>query len=255
MDEEKGAPLGLAMVLTTVAPALEPGVWRDALERFGLTLVGEVEASGVTLSATLESGAILTVGLMPGPIPGDELANYTDSEVLWPGAAQAIAAHVGHALVVQQGGEADLQARIEHTIAVVATAMAMEAPGIYWGQVPQVSSTQVALEVLVGSLNEGELPVPLWIAISAGRMPDGRWAALTRGLPAFDHLDLWLTSAEQELQDLMEQAMSIAAYVVGTGAVLEAGQTLGADEVDRHLIQATVSPDGEDVPMLRIDYP
>lgn len=258
MDEptESTGPVGLAMVITMGAPSLDAEAWKHALTRFGVALVGEVNvgAGGATLNVELESGSTLGVVLIPKAVPGDDLEPYRDGYLLWPDAKDTIEPHEGHVLVILMGGEDPLQGRIDHTVATVATALALEAPGIYWGQVPHVSSTEVALNLLQGSLGEGELPMMLWLAIDFARLPDGRVSALTRGLASFDHPDLWLTSAEMDPGDLAGQALSIASYVIGEGAVLQPGQTLGADEEDKNTIEAVEAPDGRGVEVLRVDF-
>lgn len=225
--------------------------WVAELVEFGLPVADVLEAGLPTVQ--LADGAEVTLGHVPAPIPGPELAPLRGRSILWPGSEAAVDGHDGHLLVVVRGGDGDaLTQRMHLTLATVATAVAAEAPGIYWGEVPHLTRTDIARQILADALAEGEIPVVLWVAVELAALPDGRNSALTRGLQASGHPELWLTSARRGPQVLWSEAMAIASYVASTGARLEPGQTLGEDEEDRHPIVAVPSPDGSGVEVRHI---
>lgn len=251
MSDER--ELSLAMVLIHGEAALDPDAWRKALERFALPIRGEVSVRSGAMSVELEDGGLLAVGHVP--IPLDGLESHRVPNALWPDAATTIDTHTGHMMVSVIGGEDGLPRRMVLTAATVATASCLEALGVYWPDVPHVTRTDIAHSTLEGAHGHGDLPVPLWVAVQLSRLRDGRLAALTQGLPSFGHQDLHIISSKMGPQEIWGQAMSIAEYVISSGAKLQAGQTLGSSDEQRLPIVASSSPRSEDTTVLRIEFP
>ena len=240
----------LTIILTDGPPPLTLESWTEMLTSMGVPLRSapkQVEDQQA-FTAELDNGTVLGLIYMPSQLPGDDLLPFRRPSMAWPSGAEGIDAHKGHVVVTALGNSDALQRRHDLTLGTVATAERIEALGIYWGDVPQVTTVAYAAVALPDDV--GEVPAPLWMAVDLAKQGE-QISAFTRGLRTFDHPDLWISSAEMDPIDLHMYAMNLGAYIIN-GTELKPGHTIGETDDERIPIESVVSPRGDQVLRIRL---
>jgi hypothetical protein len=244
--------IAIAFVPTVGAVTVDPERWGSVLQQAGLPVETTPQADGPVVSVTLTNGGLLGVAVVPKPIPASDLAAHREGSMPWPDAAEALDASDTHLVITVTHVEAVLERQMLLTFTALLTAELVAAPGIYWGQVPHVSSTEMTGRVLAQAMEEGDAPALLWVAWGPAPAAEGAIGIQSRGLSTFGHRELWISSEAMDVDDLWGQGMSIAHYLMTTDAVLEPGHTLGEDDDQRIPIEGA-SLGGVEV--LRIRFP
>jgi hypothetical protein len=205
---------------------------------------------------TLQLGAAnLMLAMMPMPIPWDELEGPSATSMLWPQATDALRSYPAHLVVGVTGELAPLEL---FTLVTQATASLLalvpEALGVYVGSAGMVVRKDVYLG-MADVLLAGELPVLLWASIRVGPAEDGSSAGFTTGLAALGHMEFETVRSPEQPSDLLERLNGLAGYVLGAGAVIRDGDTVGGDAEERIRVAYADSAFGNPGKVMRLDYP
>lgn len=198
--------------------------------------------------------AQVIVGLMPAPIPWNDLQGPCATSWLWPESASVLRQHQQHLIVTVMGEENSL-ARIKLLTQVIASILATcpGALGVYWGDATLVISPKLFREFAVEMLPDG-LPLFIWIDFRVGQGQNGLTAGFTTGMRAFGHMELETLNSPEPPGELRERFFGLACYLLENGPVIRDGDTLGADESEK--IRAIYSPSsfGHEDQVIRLDY-
>jgi hypothetical protein len=243
------AAMTMIFVLTAEPVALSGEAWAAAAAALGAT-GAKGEGAGTTAKLDLGDGVDLVAGAMPAAVPG--LAEEGPRSVLWPDAETALAAHRGHVVVVAKGEDA-IVARRALALAGTALALAVGAPGLVWADQSWLVATPMARATL--EAYAGELPVPLCVGVDLARLADGQLSALSRGMAPLGHPDLWFSSHEMDVGELVETVWMVAAWLISTGTVLREGETIGRDADEKLPVRRVLSPTGSGEEVVAVSYP
>jgi len=167
---------------------------------------------------------------MPVAIPPDDLAGPCRAAWYWPQAAQALAGHLAHDLVVVVPASADRRkAALCLTKVIAAELGTSPAVGVFWGTSGQVHAPRAFAQAAAGATPQ-RLPVQLWVAFHLSRESDTTHSLYTSGLEDFGYLEIEVVGSTADPQQLYQRVFDIAHYVLATESVLQPGQTIGASE-------------------------
>lgn len=191
-----------------------------------------------------------TVGFLahvPAPIPGDEVADCADGNVLWPNGRDEAAKHRSHVIVTNFGGEG--QSPIESAIVVSQLALvaldAFDGIGVYWGNGSVCNSREV-FESFCDDISEEHLPAPMWLRIQLVRAANDELGVYTLGMSQFGLMDIEVDRCAMSPRELVEFVSNLAHYLIQSGPVIADGNTVGGSEEERILVRhhpSMIEPD------------
>lgn len=221
--------------LNTLFPAM-------AGEARPLALSG-IEDSGF---AIVLSGVPITIIAVPAQLPATEWQRGAQSNIAWPGAAEAITA-CGYHLIVAPLAEVDgyRDAQTKSAVTTIAAACAahmVAAVAVVW--VPAFSVTaanefEKMARAFVSPSGATTLPLGSWLRLEFGKM-DGHYAALARGLHPFVGHDLGVLSQVPDPHAQATILYDVGAYLIQNGAVIVDGDTM---DIGPAKMRARRSPD------------
>lgn len=196
------------------------------------------------------------LGVMPAPIPWDDLEGPCETSWLWPEAKAVLRKHTDHIIVTVMSEDEDPVERAKLLTRVCASVLATcdEALGVYWGDAALVNSSKTFRDFTHETLAEDGLPVYLWVDFRAGKAEDGRTAGFTHGLAALGHREFETESASDTPGDLRERLSALAQYVLENGPVIKDGNTVGGDEYEKIRVELVSSAFGNPKKVLRLEY-
>ncbi|WP_146117602.1 MULTISPECIES: DUF4261 domain-containing protein [Pirellulaceae] len=213
----------------------------------------DVKKQENTLSFDMGSMSI-AMGMMPGPIPGDNWATPERQTWIWPDAVEQLQSHRGH-LIVTAIGEGSMVEQSKLLTMVTASLLRTvgKPAGVLWGENGLLNSPEMFCDLAEGML-PGEVPFPLWLSVFLGKNSDGTTVGFTQGMGAFDLMDFVTENATDSPDDLSERFYGLADYLVENGPVIEDGHTLGEDAGKRIQVRYCESPFGHERPVMRLDF-
>lgn len=247
--------LAISMVMVRVPDALALGdVLRDLAEHHpDLPAPTEQAQENGALSFRLGDVEVV-IGRISSPIPAADLEGPCATSILWPKAAEEVAAHQAHWVVtVHAPLDPIAQARVLTQITAAVVAACPQALGVYWGNatlvIPRALFLDFAREVL-----PQELPVPMWVDFRAGRDSPTTSTGFTQGLAALGHLEIEAEHVPEEPGELRERLMALAAYLLDHGPVIADGDTVGSDAGDRIRVVHGASVFGHEGTVMRLEF-
>lgn len=242
--------MNVAMLIRDAATAPDWAGLRISLAAFGLPSATVAVGEG-TVSITLPGDRFVEIVYVPAPIPGDEVQGWARRLVFWGGGDGSHASHLIAA--ARLPGTPLEQAQTLTRVLAAAADVDSAVFGLYWGAGPSLVQTETLLETLRDDPND--LPIPAWIGVVGAPTPDDEPAVLTLGIGAFGAPELLVRLPEGNEEDATDFALSIAAYVIRTGAKLRAGETVGLSDTQRLTLTEVPHPFGDERPVLYIAYP
>lgn len=240
---------------------LENPVWdreallRDLNENWGIELASAdskptaPDAAQDTLILDL-NGALLTLALMPCPIPGSEAQQSAARNFSWKGGVEQTARHQAH--VIAAVVNHSLPSMKAATFLVKAVCSVCRQEGVV-----AVCANRAAYPVqdylrFAQGLQDGELPFYNLVWVGLGRR-DGGVCGYTCGLTqlGYDELEILDSNAEpRAVHDLLSRT---ALHVLQDGVTLHSGETVGLNEEQQFLLTRS---EGVSVPgmSLKIDF-
>lgn len=225
--------------------ALRSAVLPPTAELFGhlsaswddLPAMADVQRENDIITVRLASG-VGAVALIPAPIPWEELeAPCARARWYWSEAAEEMRTHQAHIIVSVSGADMSLVDAAYRVTQLAAGVSAMaDAVGVYWGAGGVVQSAR-AFAGIAGLMSRESLPLPLWLGIHGREESDGGQTLWTRGLAAFDFMELEIVGSRAEPDLIYERALDVAHYLLDHGPVLGDGDTIGVTADERLLVR------------------
>ena len=205
------------------------------------------------------AGCIVAIGLMPAPIPGNDLDGPVATSWLWPEAAEEIGKQRGH-LIVTVIDKSEAMSPVELrklltqvTASVVATTEAVLC--VYWPEAGQLIEPDLFVEMARGMLPD-TVPLPLWVDFRVGLVDQesGLSYGFTDGLEKLGLMELVTQNASEPPGELRERLINIADYLLDNGMVIQDGHTLGEDASETITARYGPSPFGHEGQVMELDY-
>jgi Domain of unknown function (DUF4261) len=227
-QKKKEVSISLAMVALKSAEGFDA---RSLAEKWKQLWPAQPPMTGVQQEANASIAMVgepqLTIGIMPAPLPAPDLERACARSWAWPDARETLAGHKAHAIVsVTSHRHSVPEVTWLLTRAIVAMLECVDAAGIYWGSAEMVLDPEVFAKEVKESDADESLPLLLWINILVSS-DDGRATASTRGLSALGHKEFEVIDSSLPPEKVLDFVGSVIAYLLGSGAVLKHGQTIG----------------------------
>lgn len=194
--------------------------------------------------------AMVSVALMPAPIPNQEAEENAKNNYMWPEAFETAKSHKAHLMVAVLGKDADLYERGKLFVKTVASCCKQDATlGVYAsGTVFQPSFYKEFAQMM----KEGQMPVYNWIWFQLYQGEKGV-CAYTYGMKLFGKDEMEVLDVDAPPAEVQNFLYSIAAYVLEYDVVLKDGETIGFTAEDKHSI---VRSEGVSLPgmTLKVSY-
>jgi hypothetical protein len=195
------------------------------------------------------------VVIMPLPIPEADLRGPIETAILWPDAGKDLKESQGH-LIVTMGREGDgnaVELRKDLTRVVASVLEGCEgALGVYWGDATMLIRKDVFRGMSVEILPEP--PLMLWVDFRVGPVAGGKSAGFTVGLSALDLMELESDAAAEPPSEFRDRLMSIAAYLVENGLVIQDGHTIGESATEKIRASYGKSSFGHEEAVIRLQF-
>jgi hypothetical protein len=247
--------ISIAMIALEPKPQISgAAIARDLAATWpSLPAASDMEHKDGTLSFSIGK-ALVALGLMPAPIPWQDLEGPCATSWLWPQAGHVLKKHKQH-LIVTISDERPPVERTKLLSQVVAAILATcpQALGVYWGNATLVISPQLFREFAVRMLPDG-LPLYIWIDFRIGPGKDGKSAGFTQGMKWFDHMELESLNANEPPGELRERMFGLCCYLIENGPVIRDGDTVGQDAKEQIRVVYSPSAFGHKGQVMRLDY-
>lgn len=209
------------------------------------------------LQFTVGRGGSLTLGLMPGPVPGRE-ADDAFGFSLSAGLSETgvLAAHCAHLAVFfeDEPGRSRHEGLTRFSYLLAATAKSSKAIAIYWGDAG--ATHEAGFFIDRARHQDPDLMLPLWTGIEVVRDGPGRASMLSLGMrQQLGILELRVTAPQEGLGESMGTMYDILAYAARSGAAIAAGDTIGRSENEQLDVRHEPSPIDPAQTVWRIDFP
>jgi Domain of unknown function (DUF4261) len=251
--DESPMPL-LAMVALRSSAFPSAGELIEALRRIApKAKVGEPTEGRDALAFEL-CGNNAAVGLMPKPIPWEEMEGPCATAWWWPEAADAMRDHAQHAIVFLAGDEGDSASRhVDLTHLTAAVAETTDSVGIYWGGGTVVHKPEHFIDE-AKQLSHGDVAPHLWIDMRLEQNDDESYRFFTTGMSQFDKPEIEIEHTEKPPQDVLEFCHDMVHYILSQDKSIGEGETVGRTSDERIKVTHGPSMFDEGQRVMRLDY-
>jgi len=169
-------------------------------------------------------------GLMPSPIPWDELEGPCATSPFWKNAANEMKGHKAHLIVTATPGDGDpiLGTRLL-TKAVAAILKTKGVVGVYWGAGTLVHSPAIFLEH-AAQMSDDCLPLYLWVDFRVIADEGDTLTLFTTGMEPLGFMEIEMVKSHTEPTEAVDLVFNIAHYLLDNGPILKDGDTIGMSE-------------------------
>lgn len=184
---------------------------------------------------------LVTVALMPTPVPNNEAEQYVKTNYMWRNGADSIEGYSAHFIVTvlsdgdSDDGSNDLAMKKGTLFVKVLSCL-----GRYTNAIGIMSSGTVfqpdLYKDLSGYMHYNKFPISnlVWFGIYKR---DGKISGYTNGLRSFNKEEVEILDTDLKMDEMRESLFYISLYVVENNAILRDGQSLGfTADFDVHTI-------------------
>lgn len=200
------------------------------------------EDGSLVLNVEGDTGA---VSLLPEPMAIGELGAACAAAWYWPEAAQRLGSQKAQILAGVLPEAADLVgAAIRLTALAAAVSEAAGGEAVYWAAAGLIHAPD-AFATYTKEMSRLLLPLYLWIDFHVHPDAEGTVSLYTRGLAAFQSLEIEVYGSRKSPQELVGRVYDIVHYVLTKNAVLHEGETIGRTNEER--ISVHIGPSRRDL--------
>ena len=221
---------------------------KDLKKDWGIDYDFEITHDNNTIIAD-NNGMILTVSLMPAPIPDNEAIEQAKTNYRWDGAVEAAERHKAHLLVsVINRGDMDNIEGAKHYVKLLANATKQEGClGI--NILGTVIHPQMYYDFAKLYDENDDFPIENIVYIGLYGDENNTVSGYTYGIEQFGKKELEIIKSSEEAEEVYNFLASISDYIITSDVVLNDGETIGFSEEQK--IQISVSKgialDGETI--------
>ena len=221
---------------------------KDLKKDWGIDYDFEITHDTNTIIAD-NNGMILTVSLMPAPIPDNEAIEQAKTNYRWDGAVEAAERHKAHLLVsVINRGDMDNIEGAKHYVKLLANATKQEGClGI--NILGTVIHPQMYYDFAKLYDENDDFPIENIVYIGLYGDENNTVSGYTYGIEQFGKKELEIIKSSEEAEEVYNFLASISDYIITSDVVLNDGETIGFSEEQK--IQISVSKgialDGETI--------
>ncbi len=171
-------------------------------------------------------GYRVIIGLMPSPVPDGEAEYWAKGNYMWADAEKVTASHKAHAIIAILGKENDLVGKGKLFVKVVCAVMKQGSALAFYNE-GAVFPAKMYLD-FAGLLKDGHVPVLnlIWFGIYGDGNRSGVYTYGMRRMGK-EEMEVYVDAKKADYNELREFMLTVASYVLETGATLGDGETIG----------------------------
>jgi hypothetical protein len=170
---------------------------------------------------------LISVALMPAPIPWSSLEGPCATAWWWPEAAERMQSHKFHFLLSIIGGLLEpVERRLLLTRLACAVLRETDAVGVYWGDGTLVHEPKFFLEA-AKSAGPKDIPAIIWIDVRVEPNSDGTSRCFTTGMAPLGFLEIEVERSSLPPEELFGFIGDTACYIVNNRLPIKDGETMG----------------------------
>lgn len=184
-----------------------------------------IRTSGEGLTLELGKG-VATITLTPLALPAaDMLDACKHASWYWRGACDTVKKHQAHVRVMLRGSQLrKVDSAVLVTRLLAAVTAESQALATAWGSNLQPADV---FQKAADNLARDRVPVNLWINFRYSREASGNVSIITRGMPAFELMEIESRDTPYPGRDLLEMIMNTSQRLIMKGSVIADGETIG----------------------------
>ena len=221
---------------------------KDLKKDWGIDYDFEITHDNNTIIAD-NNGMILTVSLMPAPIPDNEAIEQAKTNYRWDGAVEAAERHKAHLLVsVINRGDMDNIEGAKHYVKLLANATKQEGClGI--NILGTVIHPQMYYDFAKLYDENDDFPIENIVYIGLYGDENNTVSGYTYGLEQFGKEEIEIIKSSEEAEEVYNFLASISDYIITSDVVLNDGETIGFSEEQKIQISVSegIAVDGETI--------
>jgi len=222
-----------AMVLTSGEPELDVLSLITKQRGRGRKVVRASDPSDKRNIALLIDDKPVVIKALGAPYPQTELVSFVRASWWWPDAPDAVSAHSSRVLLhAPIHGSGPIDSNLLLTSVLVDALPDLPAVAVLWADTGVVVPPDRALELAEGA-SRARLPLPLWVSVRFGALPDGARLAFTTGLEALGAREIEIEVRSDHANQAIHTATTLfdlAHYLLVSGARVRAGETVGPSD-------------------------
>ena len=174
------------------------------------------------------NGYRVVVGLMPAPVPDGEAEYWAKGNYMWQDAVEVAASHKAHAIIAILGKEDDLIEKGKLFVKAVCAIMKQETAVAFYNEGAVFPPMYLDF---AGLMSDGHVPVLnlVWLGIFSDGKQSGVYTYGMRRMGK-EEMEVYIEADKADFNELREFMLTIASYVLETGATLRDGETIGFTE-------------------------
>ncbi|MFX1239159.1 MAG: DUF4261 domain-containing protein [Promethearchaeota archaeon] len=193
--------------------------------------INKIVSKKEALFMYLEGSELVSIANKGFPIPWCGLKGPCATAYLWPEATEIMKTHQNHYLIVfVNSSRSVIEQSILITKIMISIAKITDIVGVYWGSGTSVNSANYLLGFCEEFLQDGLLPIPLWIEFRIQKNKDGTENILTTGMDVFGYREIEVQKTHKNPFELLERLYDITVYLLNNGFVIKDGVTFGTTE-------------------------
>jgi hypothetical protein len=251
--ENKGNVLSVAMIALRQAsiPAVMDVI--QAFKKLWDEETAEEFKDDSTFGFDTPEGQIIC-GLIPAPIPWEELEGPCATSLFWENAAMEMKGHKAHLIVTASPGDGDpISGARLLTKAVAAILKTSGVVGVYWGAGTLVHSPETFLDH-AAQMAEECLPLYLWIDFRVVRDDGDTLTLFTTGMETMGFMELEVVQSRTDPEEAVDLTFNVAHYLLENGLELGDGDTIGMSETQQIAIRHAPSIFDERGKVYRLEF-
>ena len=194
------------------------------------------------MALRIEGVGAAFIGLMPRPVPNREAEASFQFSISSFSEENKLGDHSFHLMITLMVTEgcAALDSLMAFTSLLAAVTESTESVGVYWRNAGATHTRDFFLSV--ASEHEINPRIMLWNGISRAGEKGNKMSFLSYGMNQLGLPDLYLVCNTDEAGSYFERFFDLLAYIADRGEAIPSGDTIGATEDDRILVEYVKSP-------------
>lgn len=187
--------------------------------------LGAITTSAEGVDITFERGSA-SIMLKASPWPATEIAEVCKHAAwYWRDACDVVGKHAAHVRVVVRNTQMrKVDSAVLATRLLGAVTSGSGAVATLWGVNLQSAAV---FQKAADTLQRERVPATMWISFRYTREASGNVSVITRGMPAFELMEIESRDTPYPARDLLEMVMSTSQRLIMKGAVIGDGETIG----------------------------
>ena len=225
-DEQKGDIGNFAGFALLSEPALDKEkLFADLKTDWGIDLSDDSKPEDDVIYASVD-GYRVVIGLMPAPVPDGEAEYWAKANYMWQDAVEVTASHKAHAIVAILGSDNDTIAKGKLYVKVVCAMMKQQTALAFYNE-GAVFPPKMYLD-FSELMSDGHVPVLnlVWMGLYSNGKQAGVYTYGMRRMGK-EEMEVYVDADKADFNELREFMLTVASYVLETGATLNDGETLG----------------------------